>query len=186
MFKCLNWNLQRSQLISDKLNGIWTLLFLGRMSMIYGWIGLLRGGLKRSNDFVSVDARRLSAAPHDFEMVTPRPGYTPKGPDSRVASVSSYGETDSIMEMSPSSRKELYANEKAYITPSLSFSAPIPPSAGRRYSNPSRAPSIGRIEGLPSRQSSLVSPQVREWDPSATHAKPLKNPLRSNSGFAKI
>jgi hypothetical protein len=182
----LKWNFTKISANIYKLNGIWTLLFLGRISMVYGWIGLIRSGLKRSNDFVSVDARRLSAAPHDFEMVTPRPIYTPKGPDSRITSVSSYGETDIIMEMSPSSRKELYPNEKAYTTPNLSFSAPRPPSAGRRYSNSSRAPSIGRIDGLPSRQSSLVRPQGREWDASATHAKPLKSPIRSNSGFSKI
>ena len=176
-----NRSLQRSRLTCHKLNGVWTLLFLGRMSMVSGWTDLLRRGFKRSHDFVSVDAHRLSAAPHDFEMVT-RPTYAPKNPQSRVTSVSSYGETDTIMEMSPSSRIELYANEKSYVTPSLSFSAPMPHSAGRRNSNPNRAPSVGRLEGLPSRQSSLVRSQGREWDPSATHAKPLQ----SNAGFSKI
>lgn len=180
------WKFTKTTANIYKLNGIWTLLFLGRMSMVYGWIELIRSGLKRSNDFVSVDAQRLSAAPLDFEMVTPRPTYTPKGPDSRITSVASYDETDTIMEMSPSSRKELYPDEKAYITPNLSFSAPRPPSAGRRHSNSSRAPSIGGIDGLPSRQSSLVRPQGIEWDASATYAKPLKSPIRSNSGFSKI
>ena len=149
--------------------------------MIYGWIDLVRGGFRRSHDFVSVDARRLSTAPHDFEMVS-RPIYTSKSAEQRITSVSSDGETDTIRELSPSSKTDLYASEKAYVTPSLSFSTPRPPSSGRRNSTASRAPSIGRIEGFPSRQSSLVRPQGREWDPSATHAKPL----RSNSGFSRI
>ncbi len=151
------------------------------MSMVYGWIDLLRTGFKRSHDFVSVDAQRLSAVPHNFEMVT-RPNYTTKSPEPRINSVSSYGETDAVMELSPLSKTEAFPSEKIYIAPSLSFSAPRPPSAGRRYSNASKAPSIGRIEGLPSRQTSLVRPQGRDWDPSSTHAKPSRN----NSGFSKI
>ena len=164
------------------LNGIWALLFLGRMSMVHGWIDLLRGGFKRSHDFVSVDARRLSATPHNFEMVTRPAVYSFKETEPRITSISSDGETDTIMEMSPLGKKEFTSSEKGYVAPSLSFSSPRPPSAGRRLSNSSRAPSIGRIEGLPSRQASLVKPQGRDWDPSATHAKPLRN----NSGFTRI
>ena len=164
-----------------KLDGIYAFIFLGRMSMVYGWIDLVRSGCRRSHDFVSVDARRLSAAPNHFEMVT-RPADTPKSAEPRIASVSSDGETDTIMEIPPTSKTELSANDKTYIVPSLSFSAPRPPSAGRRYSNASRTPSIRRTVGLPSRQSGLVRPREREWDPSATHAPPSRN----QSGFSKF
>ena len=169
-------------LILLSLNGIWTLLFLGRMSMVHGWIDLIRGGFKRSHDFVSVDARRLSAAPHQFEMVTRPTVYSSKATEPRITSVSWDGEADTIMEMSPLGKKEFSSREKSYEAPNLSFSAPRPPSAGRRHTNAIRAPSVGRIEGLPSRQTSLVRPQGRDWDPSATHAKPLRN----NSGFTRM
>lgn len=63
-------------LILLSLNGIWTLLFLGRGSMVHGWIELIRRPFTSRTDFVSVDARRYSAisgAPSSikhYEMIT--------------------------------------------------------------------------------------------------------------------
>ena len=63
-------------LILLSLNGIWTLLFLGRGSMAKGWIDLIRSPFTSRTDFVSVDARRFSAmsgAPSStkhYEMIT--------------------------------------------------------------------------------------------------------------------
>ena len=48
-------------LILLSLNGIWTFIFLGRYSMLKGWIELLRRPFDARTDFVSVDARRFSA-----------------------------------------------------------------------------------------------------------------------------
>ena len=51
------------------LNGIWSLLLLGRWSMTTGWIDLIKTPFKRSRDhFVSVDARRLSET-RNYEML---------------------------------------------------------------------------------------------------------------------
>ena len=44
------------------LNGFWTLLFLGRTSMLLGWLDIFRRPFRAAQpEFVSVDARRFSA-----------------------------------------------------------------------------------------------------------------------------
>ena len=63
-------------LIILSLNGIWTLFFFGRSSILKGWLDLIRSPFSAKNDFVSVDARRFSAmsgAPSSskhYEMIT--------------------------------------------------------------------------------------------------------------------
>lgn len=157
--------------------------------MLYGWIDLIRRLFGGSHDFVSVDARRLSGAPHnsavprDFEMIT-RPSYALKSSENRVAIVSE--EEDTILEMFPSSKTEFYSQEKKYASPSLSFSTPRPPSADRRNSivrSPSVTAGRPQVAVLPTRQSSLARSAGREWDPADTHAKSSR---RNNSGFVKL
>ena len=123
--------------------------------MITGWIELLRKPFTKSNDFVSVDARRFSAGhkARDYEMITSPPSRgsrivteTPKEPQIAVLSPSSIYE-DSISSASPKSQADYFGKELKYVSPTLSFSTPRPPSAGR---------------GGPG----------REWDPASTHARP--------------
>lgn len=71
------------------LNGIWTLLFLGRTSMLVGWRDLIRDPFRRPPmDFVSVDARRFSAisgAPSSnkhYEMIRSPSSRPPSLPNS--------------------------------------------------------------------------------------------------------
>ncbi|KAL8784466.1 MAG: hypothetical protein Q9195_009043 [Heterodermia aff. obscurata] len=142
-------------LILMSLNGIWTLLFLGRISMITGWIELIRKPFTKSTDFVSVDARRHSAVHNikSYELITSPPSRaskavmeTPKEPQTAILSPSSEYD-DSTLAYSPKSQTDYFGKEFKYVSPTLSFSTPRPPSAGR-------------------------GPPGREWDPASTHAKP--------------
>ncbi|KAI4151206.1 MAG: hypothetical protein L6R39_002088 [Caloplaca ligustica] len=135
-------------LILMSLNGIWTLLFLGRSSMIPAWIDLIRRRFTRSHDFVSVDAKRFSAGPRHYEMITspPQTAYaTLKSPDAVITSPSIGGDTIAVL--SPESQHDYFPRDAKYVSPTMSFSTPRPPSSGRH--------------------------QGREWDPASTHARPF-------------
>ena len=135
-------------LIMLSLNGIWTVVFFGRIAMIPGWFELLKRPFSRSHDFVSVDARRFSANPKTYEMITspsPRPLDTPGEPKAAVVSPS----RDSISIFSPSKQADYFGDEAIYSSPTLSFSTPRPPSASQGYG--------------------------REWDPERTYAKPRQD-----------
>ena len=144
------------KLIFLQLNGIWTLLFLGRTSMLIGWVELLRIPFSKSRtDFVSVDARRFSNNPKTYEMITSPPPRTAdtmiKTPDAVVVSPSAKADGEGISQFvqSPRPPSSQYTNsvdyfnkdfadyeaptfgkEADYRSPKLSFSTPRPPSAG--------------------------------------------------------
>ena len=141
--------------------------------MIAGWIDLMRKPFTRSNDFVSLDARRFSTNPNNknYEMITSPPSRasrvvstdTPKEPPSAMLSPSSEHD-DSISAFSPSSKTDYFGKEVQYVSPTLSFSTPRPPSAGRG--------SMGR-----------------EWDPISTYARPsitVRPAWERDDSFAKI
>ncbi|KAL8840327.1 MAG: hypothetical protein Q9170_001342 [Blastenia crenularia] len=135
-------------LILLSLNGIWTLLFLGRASMITAWIELLRKNFTRSHDFVSVDAKRFSAEPRHYEMISspPHTAYTAlKIPEAAVTSPSIGGDTIAVL--SPENHQDYFPKDAKYVSPTMSFSTPRPPSSGRH--------------------------QGREWDPASTYAQPF-------------
>ncbi|KAL8964939.1 MAG: hypothetical protein Q9183_004126 [Haloplaca sp. 2 TL-2023] len=140
-------------LILMSLNGIWTLLFLGRVSMIPGWIELIQKKFRRSHDFVSVDARGHATAARNYEMMTspPQTAFTPhtpyalQSPQPAITSPSIDGDTIAVL--SPQSQKDYFSRDAKYVSPTMSFSTPRPPSSGRHH-------------------------QCREWDPVSTHARP--------------
>ncbi|KAL9077690.1 MAG: hypothetical protein Q9161_000062 [Pseudevernia consocians] len=138
-------------LVLLSLNGIWTLLFIGRTSMLIGWIDLIRRPFTKRNDFVSVDARGYSNSPKDYELITSPPTTSgmPKLPDPVVTSPHSGHEEElSPLPQSPPSPSSQYTNhyfdkeadsksqhlsfappqEADYKSPNLSFSTPQPPS----------------------------------------------------------
>ena len=143
------------KLTIPKLNGIWTLLFLGRTSMLIGWFDLIRRPFaRRPTDFVSVDARRFSNSPKNYEMITSPPSRsdnTPKIPSTSTALTShplTKEGADGLSPLgdspqSPSSRyasdyfsKEIeynpspnFGKDAEYRSPKLSFSTPRPPSS---------------------------------------------------------
>lgn len=139
--------------------------------MITGWIELIKKSFARKNDFVSVDARRFSAGykVKDYEMITSAPSCSsrvisemPKEPQTAVMSPSSEY-NDSISAVSPQSQPDHFRKELKYVSPTLSFSTPRPPSAGR---------------GGPG----------REWDPASTHARSsvARPSWGTDNGFWKI
>ncbi|KAL8714842.1 MAG: hypothetical protein Q9220_001355 [cf. Caloplaca sp. 1 TL-2023] len=143
-------------LILLSLNGIWALLFLGRASMIPAWIALIRKRFARTHDFVSVDARRFSGKPLNYEMITspPQTAYSLKVPEAAVTSPSSTIDGDTIGALSPQTRKQrdgYFPRDAKYTSPTMSFSTPRPPSSSGRHQH---------------------QHQGREWDPASTHARP--------------
>ncbi|KAI9803999.1 MAG: hypothetical protein M1833_000280 [Piccolia ochrophora] len=131
-------------LILLSMNGIWCLFFLGRWSMVRGWIELVQKRVFRKREFVSVDARRFSNTPRAYEMLK-SPSQTPAQTIQSPTVMESPSEPPP-MASSPlkgSGTKDYFGQEARYTSPHLSFSTPRPPSA-----------SAGR-----------------EWDPAATHAK---------------
>ncbi|KAI4191274.1 MAG: hypothetical protein L6R41_000201 [Letrouitia leprolyta] len=145
---CRMENVQEADSDLIQLNGIWTLLFLGRASMIPAWFDLIRKRFSRSHDFVSVDAKRSSAGPRHYEMITspPQTAYTAlKIPEAAVTSPSIDGDT--IAALSPENQQGYFPRDAKYVSPTMSFSTPRPPSSGRHHG--------------------------REWDPASTHARPF-------------
>ena len=174
------------------LNGIWCLPFLGRTSMLVGWLDIIKAPFRRQKtDFVSVDARRFSAQPKNYEMIMSppsRPYSIPKEPEAVVTSPpADEKEGLSAIPQSPTSHyeedyfgKETYPSREAhpYSSPKLSFSTPRPPSAGRissRDFSHTRAfsPQLSTVGTSRSgSQTGHYTPAI-EWDPTSTHAKPF-------------
>ena len=158
------------------MNGIWALLFLGRWSMVPAWGKLFKRTFTRSHDFVSVDARRYSADPRTYEMLASpsitsppaakTPGLDIKSLDANMETSSSFspdfsqrGNQDYTSKLSPPSEQDYFGSgykpqnpEARYLTPSLSFSTPRAPSAGR---------GVGKASGQ----------AYPTWDPRSTHAR---------------
>ena len=144
------------------MSGFWTWLFLGRISMITGWVKLLTRRFRRSHDFVSVDARRFSADPRHYEMILSPPqtahAAAPSSPNSfpvtrpRTADTKECGSplAPSFRSNRLSRHSDGFGQDANYASPQLSFSTPRPPGAG--------------------------TAQGREWDPASTPAKSSRWP----------
>ena len=180
-------------LILLSLNGLWSFFFLGRTSILIGWVDLVRKPFqRRKTDFASLDARRFSGDPNKYEMLMSpptRPQSEPKEPDVAVISPPVSEKVGlAAIPPSPSSRysedyfgKEINNRKDAhpYLSPKLSFSTPRPPSAGRMssrdFSTPKAfSPQLNAVP--PSRtgsQTGRYTPQI-EWDPTSTHARPMR------------
>ena len=176
--------------------------------MLLGWVDLIRRPFNKRNDFVSVDAARSypNNHPKNYEMITSPPSTTyamPKPINPLVTSPRPEREEHSSQfphsPLSPSSQytNDYFGNNKEagssgsrhlsfslpqeadYKSPTLSFSTPRPPSAGRYQQqmhtqthtgrmSPGRplSPSVGR-ESAGSTFSSAY-----DWDPTTTYAPP--------------
>lgn len=104
------------------MNGIWILFLLGRMSMVTGWIEMIRGKVKPNNEFVSADVTRFKD-PGSYEMLA-RDRGNGKTPEPLAI--------PAITPMSPVARSgretpDYFGREARYKSPSRSFSAPKPP-----------------------------------------------------------
>ena len=135
-------------LVLLSFNGIWVLLFLGRASMIPGWIEVLKHPFtRRRTDFVSVDARRYSADAKQYEMIMTPPSRSygmPEAPAPAFTSPPIKEDGLSPLPQSPSSHYDdddgfddkgprISRDAHPYVNPKLSFSTPQPPTA-RRFS----------------------------------------------------
>lgn len=116
-------------LILLSLNGYWSVMFLGRWSMVQGWFEAIQRPFRHSHDFVSVDARRLSD-PRNYEMLTspPQAAYLPKSFDDLSTSPEKGHHSPRDWSPQPQQNSGYFGKEATYRSPSLSFSTPKPPS----------------------------------------------------------
>jgi hypothetical protein len=135
---------------SSQLNGIWSLLFLGRYSMFTGWYEMFMGRVKPNNEFVSADVHTFKD-PRSYEMLgrdrdtvrTPEPlvlyPITPLSPLS-PPTVSSGRETP-----------DYFGREARYKPDTRSFTNPKPPAANDGwYTSPTASPQPCVYPGLDS------------------------------------
>ena len=166
--------------------------------MLFGWINYFRQLFTRKTDFVSVDARRFSNSPRNYEMITSAPPRTAdstiKAPEPVVTSPPPKAEYEGLspLAQSPRSRSSQYTNsvdyfgkdfgeytnstfgmDAEYKSPKLSFSTPRPPSAGRRFSNQSTGTTQQTF--LPR----IDFSQMERIDPPA-HSIPVQTVRRGN------
>ncbi|EEH11115.1 conserved hypothetical protein [Histoplasma capsulatum G186AR] len=147
-------------LVMLSMSGIWTLLFLGRYSMILGWIDLFRRKLLRSGEFVSADAR-AGTSTRDYEMINPssRKGVA-KSPEPLHSSSPSVVSMSTVRLSAGKGESETYAPEVRYTSPALSFSTPRPPSASHNRNN-NRSP--GGRDWNPQTSFARGNPQASYW-----------------------
>lgn len=122
------------------MNGIWLLIFLGRWSMVLGWIDLVKRRVMYRHEFVSADARRLSNDPRTYEMLSSH-STNLKSPDAVVMSPPTL-RSPAFSPISPDvvSKTDYFARDaKPYLGHTQSFSTPRPPSSGRHNNWDSRA-----------------------------------------------
>ncbi|KAK0118774.1 hypothetical protein ONS95_007656 [Cadophora gregata] len=112
-------------LVLLSLNGIWSLLFLGRFSMFTGWYEMVMGKVKPNHEFVSADVRAFKD-PSSYEMLS-RDRDTGKTPEALV----SYPITPLSPPAAKSGREtpDYFGREARYKPDTRSFSNPKPPTA---------------------------------------------------------
>lgn len=116
--------------------------------MISAWIELVRRPFKRSSEFVSRDARRLSD-PRNYEMLTSPPQvYRPKSSDdvkkSPEIDIRSPGTSSNYSIRSQKDEWESFGKEAVYLNPANSFSKPKPPSRSASGATTRGAPTVTR------------------------------------------
>lgn len=112
------------------MNGIWALLFLGRLSMFAGWYEMIRGKVRPNNEFVSADAHNAYKDPRNYEMLSKdRDNRDSKGAETYTSVTSS--EITAISPVAKSGREtpDYFGREARYKSPSRSFSSPKPPQS---------------------------------------------------------
>lgn len=187
-----NENTVMAVLILLSLNGIWTVLFLGRTSILFGWLDLIRRPFTKERvDFVSVDARRFSqGSSKHYELITSppsRPLSMPKIPEAIVTSPSTERKASSPQPRSPHSPSSLYIDDyfgkdvqsfgkqANYSVPKQSFSTPRPPSAGRTLSRDNS----GAALSIPSKVDSAARTPLRD-----NVGRPFSPSSRQNGRFS--
>lgn len=173
--------------------------------MLIGWLDLFRNLVaKRRTDFASVDARRFSNSPKNYEMINSVPPRTAddtmiKAPESVVTSPppkeyglsplvqsprSSYSHYTNSVDYFGKDVAELqnhqYVQEAEYKSPKLSFSTPRPPSASAGASFPSGNVNTGRSffprTGIPLRGRDSPSSTYSNPPPSRGHGRRSLSP----------
>ncbi|TAQ90209.1 hypothetical protein B7494_g1507 [Chlorociboria aeruginascens] len=125
-----------SVLMLLSMNGIWSLIFLGRWSMFSGWYEMVAGKVKPDNEFVSADVRAFKD-PRAYEMLS-------RDRDNIEGKIPEPSQTLMLTPISPAVKSgretpDYFGREARYKSPSRSFSAPKPPQGQQWDSNTSHA-----------------------------------------------
>ncbi|WEW58838.1 hypothetical protein PRK78_004306 [Emydomyces testavorans] len=136
-------------LILLALSGFWTIIFLGHLSMLTGWINIIKAKIRPNKEFVSMDARKKGTQIRAYEMLRADRRRSLKSPEPLISSIRHSDNSMSTMNFStyaPDTSPENLNRDARYNSPPMSFSTPRPPSASRAASS------------------------LREWDPRSTFA----------------
>ncbi len=100
-------------------------MFLGRWSMLHGWLELFRTKFgRKKNEFVSADARHLSNDPRTYEMLSGTGTQLNIRTPDRVLSPN----PREGMSPGPDLKQDYLGTARAYVNPVSSYSYPRPPS----------------------------------------------------------
>ncbi|KAK2749253.1 hypothetical protein FQN57_006869 [Myotisia sp. PD_48] len=124
-------------LILLALSGLWTVLFLGRASMLTGWVHLIQQKFLPKSEFVSWDARDNGTQSRTYEMLNgSRQRSMNKSPDPLLTDARKSDMSTSTMNYSAFKADGYLGTEEVkYLNPQNSFSRPRPPSAQRADSS---------------------------------------------------
>ncbi|EKD20727.1 hypothetical protein MBM_01409 [Drepanopeziza brunnea f. sp. 'multigermtubi' MB_m1] len=120
------------------LNGIFSLLFLGRYSMFVGWYEIIMCKMRPNNEFISADVRAFKVPVSSYEMLS-------KERDRGTRKIPEPIKSDPISPLSPQAARggretpDYFGREARYKSPSHSFSGPKVPVAHAATSPPPRA-----------------------------------------------
>lgn len=137
-------------LIMLAMSGLWTVLFLGHLSILRACYDFIKQKVLRRDEFVSMDARGNGTHSRaTYEMYGSNPM---KSPEPLLSASPTDMSSSTFYNPQYSPAKEVdqpsgLARDARYRSPALSFSSPRPPSATRQ-------PSFGR-----------------DWDPASTFAR---------------
>ncbi|KAM3088373.1 hypothetical protein ACMFMG_000018 [Clarireedia jacksonii] len=116
-------------LVLLSMNGIWALLFIGRLSMFTGWYEMIRGKVRPNNEFVSADAHAYKD-PGTYEMLSKeRDNRDSKSAETYTSVTSSEITVISPVAKSGRETPDYFGREARYKSPSRSFSSPKPPQS---------------------------------------------------------
>jgi hypothetical protein len=106
------------------MNGIWCLLFLGRFSMVTGWIELIKSRFSKRAEFVSVDAHRSNDA-RTYEMLTSGPKDALKSPEPLMTPTPNHSITTHFSPSKGRGTNDYFNRDARYVNSNMEISPPI-------------------------------------------------------------
>ena len=169
----LNETVVSAVLVLLSLMGYWCILFLGRISMFIGWWELMKKPFLSKDNFVSVDARRISD-PRNYEMLSspPQAYHLTKSAKGGLVATAKPMHLHTVP-ISAYNKELLYSNDSP-TEPLVDYQLPL---ATRNYQGRERSFSQPRVPG---RSVSSRQRVVFEEDSPPIWQSQLPNPVASS------